>query len=474
MITCLIKVVLICPILIIIFTTTINSQSIADSLKPDTLANISSKKFVLEKILIQGNKHTENEVILREMHIKEGMLFSINELEEEQTRIYNLGLFTKVEFMPLPSGGNSMSLLITVEEMYYILPIPIGGFRGGDIKKFWAGIDFRYRNFRGMNETLGLGFALGYEPFISMSYFNPWVGKNSHLFLSGNLRYGISKNNSSLDTNSNLNLFEEGKVNEFDIENISASSSIGKYFTSKLSSSFGIGFNYVKPSQILQNTTLNPGGIDKFLSLIFEFSYDNRNLYEYTTYGSYLKVDYIRYGVFSEYFDFNKIRSDLRTYLLINPFNLYEFTLGTRLFSTFSFGNKMPSYLKEIIGSYDYLRGWKNFIAEGDNKLMMINELRFPVIKPAYVPGKNIPVIKGISYLNRFSYKYGLYWTLFHDIGGVWNKNDNLFKTRFYQSIGTGLNIIMPFSFVSRIELAYRFFDNKLIPQININLNNSF
>jgi hypothetical protein len=220
--------------------------------------------------------------------------------------------------------------------------------------------------------------------------------------------------------------------------------------------------------------TLNSGGIDRFLTLAINFNYDNRNLYEYTTYGTFIKVDYTKYGLFSNYFDFNKVRADLREYILVNPLNIYEFTICSRALSAISFGGNIPSYLKEFIGKSDYLRGWKNFIAEGENKLCLFNELRLPIIKPGYINGRKIPFIKDISYLNRFSYKYGLFWTFFYDIGGVWNKNDNFFKTSFLQSFGTGINIIMPFTFVTRIELAYRIDNNKLIPQINVNLSNSF
>jgi outer membrane protein assembly factor BamA len=470
----LIKVDIVLSLLLIFVTNITHSQVINDSLKADSLNVMTKNYFTMGKIIIQGNKHTNSEVILREMRIKENMSFAINELQEDMTRIYNLGLFTKVDFLPLPAGGNVIGLLITVEEMYYILPVPIGGFKGGDFKKFWGGIDFRYRNFRGMNETVGVGFALGYEPFISMSYSNPWVGEKSHLFISSNLRYGISKNNSILDTTSSTNLYKEGQIDDFDLENFNASITTGKYFTTKISSSLGIGYNYIKPSKYVPNVTLNSGGIDRFLSLVLNFSYDNRNIYEYTTYGSFIKVDYIKYGLFSDYFDFNKVRGDFREYILVNPLDLYEFSICSRVLSAVSFGGNIPSYMKEFIGKSDYLRGWKDFVAEGENKLCLFNELRLPVIKPGYVDGKKIPLIKDISYLSRFSYKYGFFWTFFYDIGGVWNKNDNFFKTSFLQSFGTGMNIIMPFTFVTRIELAYRMDNNKLIPQINVNLSNSF
>ena len=450
------------------------SLPLQDSIKLKTSQLDSAKKFILGKVLIQGNKITKDEVILREMKIKENMPFNLEDIQDDFLRIYNLGLFTKVDIMPLPAGENTVNLLIIVEETYYILPIPIGGFEGGDFKKFWGGVDLRWRNFRGMNETVGSGFALGYKPFISFSYFNPWVGEKSHLFLSGNLKYSKFKNHSLFDSTQNLTLYTENQINDFNIENISASLTIGKYFSYALSSSIQLSFNYTKPSVNLPGSTLNPDGIDKYLSLIYEFNYDTRNLYEYTTNGSLYNVIYNRFGFSSDYFDFNKIKMDLRRYILIKTNSFFELTYAFRVLSVTSFGRDMPSYLKEIIGANDYVRGWKDYFAEGDNKLCLFNEIRIPIIEPYYISGKNIPIVRGISILNRFSYKFGLFGTFFYDLGGVWNKNNNFFKTQFLNGFGTGINLILPFSLVSRFELAYRITNGKLIPKFNINLNSSF
>lgn len=39
-----------------------------------------------------------------------------------------------------------------------------------------------------MNETLGLSFGIGYEPFINASYSNPWLGSDKY-FLSAGVGY---------------------------------------------------------------------------------------------------------------------------------------------------------------------------------------------------------------------------------------------------------------------------------------------
>ena len=136
----------------------------------------------IENIVISGNKITEADIILREMQTKENSYTSVEVLNRDIQRIYNLGLFTKVDVAPLPSSDKGYSLLITVEETFYILQIPIGGIKDGDLKKIWMGLNLKWRNFRGRNETLGLAFGVFYDPFINLSYSIPCIGKHHHYY----------------------------------------------------------------------------------------------------------------------------------------------------------------------------------------------------------------------------------------------------------------------------------------------------
>jgi outer membrane protein insertion porin family len=445
-----------------------NENLINDTLqRSDTLKKV---QIFLNRIIIDGNDVTEEEVILRELTIKENSYIDLDDLQNDVLRIYNLGLFTKVDLIPIPLGGNKINLIIDVEESFYFLPIPIAGFRDNEIKKFWGGIDFRWRNFRGMNESIGISFGLGYEPFVNLYYINPWIGKEKHFFGSFSFRYSINENQSVEDNEGSVN----SHVENYDIKNLSGSISMGKYFTKSLSSSIKFAYRYSKISEYKEGRTFSEDGIDQYPALCLSLNYDTRDLIEYATYGSLYKVAYTKYGFFRNNINFNKFRLDTRRYIPIKIVDDYSITFATRFLSSIAFGGRIPSYLHEFFGYNEVIRGWKTILLEGENQMGFFNEIRIPILKPFYVKGTDLPLIKSISFLKNFNYRYGLYFTLFFDMGGVWNRNENFFKTRFRNGFGTGLNFIMPFGFIGRLDLAFRKEGKKFTPQLNVALNASF
>ena len=96
------------------------------------------------------------------------------------------------------------------------------------------------------------------------------------------------------------------------------------------------------------------------------------------------------------------------------------------------------------------------------------------MINPFYFEGKSIPVVQNISMLKKMNYKFGLFATMFFDVGGVWNKNDNFFKTQFINGFGAGLNFILPFGFIGRTDFAFRKEEKRFIPQVIFDLDAAF
>lgn len=95
--------------------------------------------------------------------------------------------------------------------------------------------------------------------------------------------------------------------------------------------------------------------------------------------------------MFSSVFDLNKFRVDLRKYVPIKISNNYSVTLSARFNTVLSFGGgEFPVYLRESIGYMDMIRGWDNYVLEGEDKVLGSLELRIPVVKPFYVKGRTI------------------------------------------------------------------------------------
>lgn len=431
-------------------------------------------EFYINKILMFGNDVTNKEVILRELRTKENSNTNIKILQEDANRLYNLGLFNKVDVLPVNIGNNKFNLLITVIENFYILPLPQAGFKEGDIKKFWAGMDFLWKNFRGWNETLDLNFGIGYEPFINAFYANPWLGKEDHFFSTVSMSYSKNFNRNVFNSNTQTNIYTKDDLEKFTVNSYGSNVTIGKFFDKFTNINTSIGFNIISVSEYAPGRTISSDGTDSYFSFQAGINLDTRDLFNYTTSGNYLDLKYIKYGLFHHQIDLNRVVLDVRKFIPLNFSKNYSVCFATRLISSNAIGKNMPVYLRESFGFDKIIRGWKDNVFDGENLLGFFNELRIPVINPFWVKGKDHILLKKFSLSRNFSYRYGLYLTLFYDVGNSYNRGDNIFNVHFRSGFGSGLNIILPFDIIGRIDLAARKQNSKYYSQIIFSLNSSF
>jgi outer membrane protein assembly factor BamA len=449
-------------------------------LKADWLTGLINKKendtvkIFIDKIVIFGNDITRDEVIRREIATKENNYLDIGILKEDIDRLYNLGLFNKIDVMPLPVGGNKYNLLITVEESFYILPLPFLNIKESDFSKIQVGANILWRNFNGYNQTLGLGFAVGYEPFINAYYFNPWLGGKNHFFTSLNVRYNksVNKSISYIDT---LNyIHNKSDMADFDNLFFSAEILIGKYISKYFSLSASLGYNSLSVSNYQPGRTVSVTGKDKYMTLSFNANFDRRDNIFYTTDGSFYNLKYIRYNSFNNEIGFNKISLDLRKFVPVKITRNYDISLASRVSYSLPFGGNVPVYMHDVLGYDNLIRGWNGKVLDGEYLLCSFNEIRIPIIKPFFVNGNNHLLISRLPVFSELSYKYGLYIAPFFDIGGVWNKIDDFKKTQFRNGYGIGLDVILPFNLVGRVDFALRNENSKYYSQFIFSLNSSF
>lgn len=425
----------------------------------------------LNKILIAGNEVTDEDIITREITIKENSILDFKQLEEDVERLYRLGLFNKVDVLPVPTDTvNRINILFLVEERFYLLPIPQGGFRNGEFSKFWAGLNLIWNNFRGRNETVSLSFGIGYEPFVSLSYSVPWIGEKAHYFTSTSLSYSKNYNRSLKVLNDTTSNSIPSTSDNYANYNFGAGFSIGKFYSRNFSVATGLRYTLLHTSTYEPGRTVSADGKDNYLTVSAGGRFDTRNSNEYALAGSFYSLEYVKFG-FGKLIDFNKVNFEAKKFIPIKLTENYAVTFASRLFGTISFGGTIPSYLREFLGYDNLVRGYKNIVFEGDNKSGIYNELRFPVINPFFVKGKSIPLAKRISALKSLTYRLGLYATIFFDAGGVWDKQDNLFKTQFRNGFGAGLNFILPFGLIGRTDFAFRKEGKRFVPQIIFDLD---
>ena len=123
---------------------------------------------MVKSLIINGNEHTQSHIIKREIHHPIPGEFDSTLAAQDRDRIYNLGLFSRVEINQINS-----SYTVFVVETFQLLPIPIVEYEEGKRLSYGAGIT--YLNFRGLNEQLSVGGIGGKETTYFFNFIDPWV-----------------------------------------------------------------------------------------------------------------------------------------------------------------------------------------------------------------------------------------------------------------------------------------------------------
>ncbi len=110
---------------------------------------------VIEEVRFSGNETTKERVMLQEMSIRVGDPVDRAKIEKSRQAIMDLGLFKSVKAELLDEADKKV-LLITVEEKWYILPLPLIDVRlEGD---YSYGLEIRHDNVAGLNQRVKLGY----------------------------------------------------------------------------------------------------------------------------------------------------------------------------------------------------------------------------------------------------------------------------------------------------------------------------
>jgi len=403
---------------------------------PDTLAH------VVDTILVKGNKVTESSIILREMSLRKDSIITPEKLRYDQERIYSLGLFTQVDLLYDKTKVRT-PLIVSVRERWYIFPVPIVGLEDRDWKKLYYGLGFLHDNFRGRNEKLWLGFALGYDPWVELAYKNPWMNR-SDLFSEVELEYSVQKNKS---------IIAQGAGSNFDQHLLSGSILMGKRFG--LFTSLGIRLEYLRLSvtEPSAGRTISPSGVDNLISATIGGSYDTRDLKEYASEGTFISASGT-YGQFLENRSTDntissrlwtgQVSGDARHYQRFSP----ALTLAGRAFGVLTAGNAVPPYRHVFLGYKERIRGYFYKVLEGENLFGSSVELRLKLIQPRYIHVKEIPIPQFDTW------RIAIAISLFSDIGTVWFRSEHFLRKRFFLGYGTGVHLELPYSTVLRLEYA--------------------
>jgi outer membrane protein assembly factor BamA len=398
--------------------------------------SVRDTSVVIDSVIVTGNAKTKEYIILNEMTLKPGSAVTPEALAFDRSRIYSLGLFTRVDLSNESVDGKEI-LFVDVSERWYIIPLPLFGFRDGDPKKPYYGGGVLHNNFRGRNQKLFGMVVFGYNPALALSFSDPLISDAHNLYFSSSLSFSRVRNRSQLQSD---------LTGDYDELYYDGSATLGKRFSLYETLGMKIGYQVVHVTNYLPWRTVASDGTDRYLYGSLSYTFDSRDLREYPS-GGALAILYVnKYGFGESEVNYTRLGADLRGYLPLSG----ALTFAARVHGTVVSGGTPPTYGHVFFGYGERIRGHFKTVYEGENMFGSTVELRYSILPARDIYFSAIPLPPEFSI-----WRFGISLGVFADAGVTWFRGERPGLRSFATGYGAGIRFLLPYSVVVRTEYAF-------------------
>jgi len=427
----------------------------------------SEKKIRIDKIIIEGNKKTHKNIILRELQFTDGLcldsLSLTKAIVESRKNLLKLPLFNYVTIETSEELTDIIKIKIIVEERWYVWPqLSIinneRNFNTWMQEKDFSKLDYRVAvkqyNVLGLNHILSAGYSYGYTREISLAYQNIFLDKKQHHFLGVSTRifqqkstfYRTYQNKQESFTNDNYNVIW-GNFLKLEYN-----------YRPKHNAKHGISFSYnqIEISDTLFKSNPNFLGdnqkINEYFEILYHFGYDKRDSRSYPLNGYSFNFNIVKTGIGilkNNSIDLLSITGSFKEFYKISEHFYGAHSLSVKK----SLESSQPYYFKRGLGYGDFIRGFEYYVIDSEDYYLLKNTIRFELLPPTISTLKFIPVKK----FNKIHYAF--YLTSFFDIGYAHEKENefimqNTLSNRILFSGGIGFDISTYYDKVIRFEYS--------------------
>jgi outer membrane protein insertion porin family len=422
------------------------TEELALGFEETGVLTIPISELTIEAIKVVGNRKTKTQVIMRELEMKPGQVYSLNDIRRDYGRLERLQLFETIE--PTPAVGSEPGKVVvtwTVKERR-TGQVSVG--LGYSARESLVGrAELSETNFRGWGQGLNLQWEVGGSDVgnsLEFGFFEPWLDRR-HTSLSLNI-YDKAVYRFSTDLVRSGTSDEDGRYSE---RRRGGAVTLGRPLSDITRLSLGFRHDDVR-SQIEELGTADfPRQDGTVTSTTLRGVRDTRN-YATNPTGGGLSTTWLELGYAdmdensTENFDtstFLKYVFDLRRYVGVkrhratNPLERQREkipVLATRMMLGLSTG-QMPFFEQFFLGGADSIRGYLEDRFWGSKMFLFSAEMRYPLAS---------------SFAGVF----------FIDVGDAWDSDsdyqfsDPTTRTQFEQhsgfkpsaGVGIGMRVVTP------------------------------
>jgi outer membrane protein assembly factor BamA len=426
----------------------------------------------IEAIEVKGNQKTVPEVIIREMAFQIGDSMSVPDflilLDRSEQNIENMRLFMEVSVFLTSLSQGKAEITVYVRERLYHLPAPVFKLIDRnfnvwlqdynlDFSRITYGLNYSVLNLRGRNQTLSLGFNLGFNQTLMASYNVPNIGStnfglNGYFKVDRTKQIGIETDEDKLQYLSGSDFIrtytQAGLVLNYD------QSLYNTHFVGLQYMHTRVGDTVLKenPQYLLSN-----GNKQDFFQFSYRFQRDLRDRIVYPTRGNFWSLEFekLGLGIFND----------------VNFFNLYGnyiqyLDLGSNFYasSQLKFKTSAPfkqAYFNQQALGYreNLVRGYELYVVDGQHYGLMKLNLKYKLLSFR---------MQSRQFLNDARYEglpFEFYLKAHFDAAYVkddFHNQGNYLSNNFLVGGGFGLDMVLPYDLVLRLEYsACRFRDGE-------------
>lgn len=438
-----------------------------------TQASFAQSDFiVIDSIKVEGNKRTRTANVLRELNFSVGDTLLIANLPEVINRnellLKSTGLFSTVSITNTSKLPPSSTVLIRVEEAWFIYPLLNISFADRNFNVWWVEqnaklnrlnytFQLSHRNLTGRRDLLTTYVQLGYEPKFQLTYDLPYFNDAKTIGLRGDIFYAQAKE-------WGLNTLD----NRLELVNNEDSVMIRRFrLTAGLRFQKGVynrqdaelRFHQHEISDFAANENpdffLNGNTQQRYFALTYKFTSDYRDFRPYPLKGYFLSASITKegFGIFK----------DINTLIIEPSFAYYQpiykkFSAAFDLRGKTSLIRSQPPYFNSRAIGYrpNHLRGFEYYVIDGLDYAMARTSLRYEWLD------KNFSINRKKENRKRKYFPLKIYSTIYQDnayINNPFYNQTNNFANQHLWSIGTGLNFVIYNDFVLQIEYSWNEFN---------------
>lgn len=435
------------------------------------LAAFGQQEYVIVRnIEVDGNKKTRRNIITREMTFVKGDTILLedlaDQLEQNRQRIMNTSLFVwvKANVRNWNLDTKQADISITVQELWYIFPIPIFELADRNLTVWWDkynhsfrrvnyGARFDHKNFSGRADQVKVVIQGGFTHKYEVAYRSPYINKAQTLGLSSEIHFSNNR--------------------EIRIATVDSRDSFFRDDTQKLFRRFrtGVGLQY-RPGLYLFHTLdlkyhqrriddtvaiLNPDFFlhgklqQRYFELFYKFSMDYRDFRPLPIKGYYFSAEFKKEG-FGIFDDVNTmiINAKYAKFMSLTP----KISLETNVEGNLNLIRRVqPYYNNRALGfGSDFIRGYERYVVDGQDYAYLKSTLRYELYNKMLDLGQFIP----LKPLRQVPIK--LYGKIHSDWGYVnesFYEDVNSLSNELLGGTGFGLDLMLYANKVFSFEYTY-------------------